>query len=158
MKTKLLQSLLIILFLVTILFVNNVQTRSIAKRLGIGIGYQYFSLKYGLSPNLSIEIRDTFESGIQIYGGRIYYNFNPQKKFVLYTGVEADYIVFNSLQMTGTGYAGLGFMGIEYFITKDLTFNLDVGPTYTKLTDSEYANLNVTGIDWVINSGINLYF
>ncbi len=127
------------------------------KKVGVGLGYSYMSLKYGLSNKISLEGRYTFDIGINLYGGRLYYNFNPQGKGVIYTGIQFDYIDFYIDDISGTGFGGLAFLGLEYFLSKTLTLAIELGPTYTKLADATYSNVNKESIDWVINTGINIY-
>ncbi len=125
--------------------------------MGIGSGYPYFSLKYGFSPRWSAELRGAFGSGISVYGGRLYHNLNPEKRTVIYFGGEVDYVGFDVDEVAGNGFIGLVFVGGEHFITKKLTLNLDIGPVYTKLTDTG-SDISVSGIDWVVNIGVNFYF
>jgi hypothetical protein len=131
---------------------------NISGRIGIGFGYPYVSLKYGVSPRLSLEARCAFGEGIIAGGPRLYLNFNPRDRTVYYLGVEANYITFDTDGISGTGYMGAIFVGGEIFFSRHFTFNLDVGPCYLRLTDSEFSDLSVDGIDYVANLGIHIYF
>jgi hypothetical protein len=150
-----------------ILLFSSIATKSLAndltRRLGIGLGWPYLSLKYGISPRFSIEGRGAFGEGIGVYGARLYYNFNPKDRAVIFTGLEGDYVNFDveiedeEEGMRGKGYVGYLFVGGEYFITDNFTFNLDIGPAYIDLTEDEF-DLNVSGIEWLYNLGISFYF
>ena len=59
--------LLIMFFLLRI--ISPVNAENIHKKIGIGLGYPFLSVKYGLSSKLSIEARGAFGKGIQVYGG-----------------------------------------------------------------------------------------
>jgi hypothetical protein len=148
------------------LFLSSIATQAqandLSKRLGIGLGWPYLSLKYGINPRFSVEGRGAFGEGIGVYGARLYYNFNPYDRAVIFTGLEGDYVSFDveiedeEEGMKGKGYVGYLFVGGEYFINDNFTFNLDIGPAYIDLTEDEF-DLNVSGIEWLYNLGINLY-
>jgi len=152
---------LIILALILLLNVGVVSigySDDLTHRIGVGLGYPYFSLKYGFSPKWCAELRGAFGSGIAVIGGRLYYNWNCEKRTVIYCGGEMDYVTFDTEGIAGNGFLGLVFIGGEHFISKSFAVSLDIGPVYTKLTDSEYSDVSVSGIDWVVNIGINFYF
>lgn len=152
---------LIILALIFLLNVGVIAigySDDLTHKIGVGLGYPYFSLKYGFSPKWSAELRGAFGSGIIVMGGRLYYNWNSEKRTVIYCGGEMDYVTFDTEDIAGNGYLGLVFVGGEHFISKRFAVSLDIGPVYTRLTDSEYSDVSVSGIDWVVNIGINFYF
>ncbi len=130
---------------------------SIKGKIGIGLGYPYLSLKYGLTQNLSLETRGAFGDGINVYGGRLYYNFNPNDMIVISIGGERDYVSFDTDGTSGKGYIGYGFISGEYFIFQEFTLNLDVGPAFISLNEDKFK-LSVDGIEWIFNLGINFYF
>ncbi len=147
-----------LIFLINVSVVCIGYADDLTHKIGVGLGYPYLSVKYGISPQWSGELRGAFGSGIVVAGGRVYYNLNPEKRAVIYYGLEIDYVSFDSEGIAGTGYLGLIFVGGEYSINKSLTVCMDIGPVYTKLTDSEYSDVSVSGIDWVVNIGVNFYF
>lgn len=146
--------LLIVLFHCVICFADNK-----GGVLGIGFGYPYFSLKYGISDETSIEGRYAFGTGINVYGGRLYYNFNPQNTVVCYFGIEGNYITFNKSEDTiaGNGNAFEVFLGGEIFLKKTLSLNMDLGLCYSRLTEQTYS-LSAEGSDYLLNIGVNIYF
>jgi len=144
-------------FLLRTCLVSTAYSDDLTHTIGIGSGYPYFSLKYGLSPRWSFELRGAFGSGISVYGARLYHNLNPEKRTVIYFGGEVDYVGFDVDEVAGNGFIGLVFVGGEHFITKKLTLNLDIGPVYTNLMDTD-SDISVSGMDWVVNIGVNFYF
>ncbi len=126
----------------------------ISGKFGVGLGNPYISLKYGFNSKFSGEIRGAFGSGITVYGIRGYYNLGPDSKVVIFLGGEADSISFDTEGISGNGSALMVFLGIEYFITNKLTLSADIGPAL--ITVSSKGN-SVSGLEWVINIGINFY-
>ncbi len=148
----------ILLFLFNFSVASNSHSYDLTHKIGIGLGYPYLSLKYGISPKWSMELRGAFDDGIQVLGGRLYHNFTPEERTVIYCGGEMDCVTFDTKDIAGSGYLGLIFVGGEHFFSKKFTFCLDFSTVYTKLTDSEYSDVSVSGIDLVVNMGINFYF
>jgi hypothetical protein len=130
----------------------------LTRRIGIGFGYPYFGIKYGINPGVSLEAKVAFGEGIIVGGPRIYCNFNPRDRTVYYLGGEVNYVTFDTEDAKGEGFIGGVFIGGEIFLSRSFSFNLDFGPYYTKLIDSEFTDLEVDGIDYVVNLGIHIYF
>jgi hypothetical protein len=147
---------IIILFLLTCCFISNVEAHDLTKRLGIGLGNPYISLKYGINSKFSTELRCAYGENILVVGPRFYHNFNPEDRVVIYLGVEGDYVTFDKDNLNGNGYIGMVFVGMEYFSTNNLTFCTDIGPAYVSLSGNNDSETD--GIGWVINLGINYYF
>lgn len=130
------------------------------KTFGIGMGYPYFSLKYGITSKTSIETRGAYDPDVLVGGLRLNHYFNPEDKAVFYISGEADYVLFQSSWVeagNGEGYAFGCFIGSEYFIEKNFTFNLDIGPVFIGLADTN-RNISSNGVQWVFNAGLNYYF
>lgn len=141
-----------------------VDVNDLTHRLGLGLGWPYLSLKYGIVLNFSIEARGASAEGITAWGPRLYYNFNPLEQCVIFTGLGVDFVNFvvpadskDKKDVTGSGYTASAFVGGEYFISDNFTISADIGPTYIDLTEREF-DLNVGGIEFVANLGINFYF
>ncbi|OGS20204.1 MAG: hypothetical protein A3J83_08720 [Elusimicrobia bacterium RIFOXYA2_FULL_40_6] len=150
---------IIILGLVSaIIFGKTVFGDELGGRLGVGFGYPSLSLKYGLSSRLLVEGKGSSGEGIQVYGGRVYYNFNPKDKIVLYAGGELDSISFNSEDEKGSGTMILGFLGAECFISERLALSADIGPGQINIADSVQSNISVSAPEWILNLGVNVYF
>jgi len=125
------------------------------RKWSIGLGNPYICLKYSASPKFSIEGRGAFGSGISVYSLRFYRNFTRRNKTVTFIGGEVGTINFDKPDKEGNGYVGMLFLGFERFISKRLTFLLDIGPAYISLSSE---GTSVEGIEWVYNLGVNIYF
>jgi len=140
----------------------------------LGLGYPYVSVKYNLSEKTAAEFRYINSSGINVYAGRFYWNFKAMpgavsrdyvhqtaKKYdktILFTGFEGGYIKFNTLDVKGSGTEIAGFIGGEHFISKQLSLLLDFAPTFISLKDSDYSDVKVSGIEFVVNLGLYYRF
>ncbi len=130
---------------------------------GIGLGWPYLSFKYGFHQNWAIEARSAYEDKIGVYGMRGYYNFNHYKKGLLFTGLGIDYVGFvlptddGGKKVHGEGYVFSLFLGGEYFINQRFALSADIGPAYVGLNEDEF-DLSVTGIEFIVNLGLNFYF
>jgi hypothetical protein len=140
-----------------LIFCSVASAYDLTKRVGIGFGYPYLSIKYGVNPGFSIEAKGAFGEKIMVVGGRAYCNFNPMDRTVYYLGGEVNYVKFELEEIEGEGYMGGFFMGGEIFLSRSFSFNLDFGPYYTRLEDAK-SNSTVEGIDYVVNLGVHIYF
>ncbi|MBU1753325.1 SH3 domain-containing protein [bacterium] len=147
---------IILIFLSICCFTSDVESYDLTKRIGIGLGNPYASLKYGINSKFSTELRCAYGEDILVIGPRFYYNFNPKEKIVIYVGGEGDCVTFDKDDMKGNGYIGMAFIGMEYFSTNNLTFCTDIGQAYVSLSKDNKNEAD--GIGWVINLGINYYF
>lgn len=131
-------------------------------KFGIGLGWPYLSFKYGFHQNWAIEARGAYEDEIGVYGMRGYYNLNHYKKGLLFTGLGIDYVDYvlsedNQKDVEGEGYVCSLFVGGEYFINERFALSADIGPVYVGLSEDEF-DLSVSGIEFVVNLGVNFYF
>lgn len=134
---------------------------------GVGINYPGLGARYFLSDKISLELKGQFETNITVGGLRGYYYFNPKSKsktktkskstYLLFAGLEGDYVSFKGDVSKGTGLAGELFIGGEYFFTKSFSLQLDLGPALISLTDKDTSE-SVNGVEYVTNFGINYYF
>lgn len=147
--------LMVMVMAMLVFFILPAQANDLSGQLGIGVNFPGVSVKYGLNPNLSLEGKCQFASGIVVGGPRVYYNFNPESKLVLFVGGELDYVSFDTDNTSGNGFAGEVFGGGEYFLTDKLAFLMDLGPAYTKVAGSDEEK---DGWDIVLNLGFNYYF
>lgn len=126
-------------------------------RFCAGLNYPGVSVKYGITSRLAIEVRYQTESGVAVMGPRLYYIIKEMNKINLHAGIEADFITFTGEVSKGTGYAGEVFVGGEYFINRNLSFLIDIGPAFISMADTGTSE-SVSGIEIVLNLGINYYF
>lgn len=127
------------------------------KKIGIGIGYPYISIKYGHNTKYSAEARGAFGEGISILGARLYYNFKPVSSIIPFLGIEGDYTMFESDDLSGKGFITYVFAGGEYSISKRISLTMDIGTAYIGIWENDY-DLNVRGFEFVFNVGVNFYF
>jgi hypothetical protein len=127
-------------------------------RVGIGLGFPYLSLKYGITHQAAFELRCAYMDGILVAGGRLYYNINPQRQLVGYITLEGDYISFRDVEgLSGSGYIFAIFFGGELFASRSVSITGDIGPAYISIKDND-TGASVNPIQFVANLGINLYF
>lgn len=130
---------------------------SIDKKIGVGINYPGFGLKYRINSKDTVEIKTQFEKDILAIGTRYYYNFSIRDKLVLFCGGEVDGLRFRGRVSDGNGIAILTFIGGEYLTAPDFGVSLDIGPAYLSLKDKD-TNERENGIDFVMNIGLTYYF
>lgn len=145
----------LVMLVLTSLLISITAIPASAGRWGIGLGNPYISLKYWATPRFAIEGRGAFGSGIGAYSVRFYRGFSPKNKTVIFVGLEGGLINFDKEDIEGDGSFGMLFLGFEHFISKKMTFSLDIGPAYIGLSSE---GTSVGGIEWVYNLGVNFYF
>lgn len=129
----------------------------LSHRIGVGLNWPGIAVKYGISPKWAIEGRYQTQDKISVMGPRIYYVMKEGSALNLLAGVEGDYVTFTGDVSQGSGFAGEIFVGGEYFVARNLSFLLDMGPAYVSLSDTDTSE-SVSGLDVVLNMGVNYYF
>lgn len=122
---------------------------------GISIGNAYLGLRYGFSPKFGVEIRKGLDSEVNTTNIRGYFNIYDKEKSGIYLGAEYSSINFNSNGIAGEGYSVLPFAGIEFFLGRNISLGIDLGPMYINLGSQ---NVSVDGFEYVSNFGLNYYF
>jgi len=143
----------LLIFIIFIISASGINLN--AGELGITAGYPYLGGKYNFSDKISAEARYATGSGINVYVGRFYWNFSRYDKLSLFTGPEFGYVNFNTYDMKGTGYETGVMLGMEYFITPGFSFMMDFVPVVIGLKSDNYK---VSGVEFVLNLGLNFYF
>lgn len=147
-----------VLFLFLLLTLSSQASGEIAKgKFGLGLNYPGLGVRYFLCDKISLEGKGQFEKDIFVGGLRGYYYFKPEAKVLLLAGLEGDFVSFKGEESKGIGFAGELFVGGEYFFAKKLSVQLDFGPAYIFLKDKDTSE-DVSGIEYVVNFGINYYF
>lgn len=151
-----------ILLIISLFFCSYKYSEAVdlSQKFGIGLGYPYLSLKYGISSSFTSEARWAYGEGINVFSGRGYYNFYQEESITGFTGCDIGYIKFDTEGIKGNGYLLMGFVGGEYFFIKDdFSLGLDIGPAFISLNTREIGqDFSVDGIEWVFNLGLNYYF
>lgn len=126
------------------------------RSLGVGAGYPYIALIWGLFPDWSIEPRMAFGPGIFTIGSRINYRLKKWDKYDLYTGIEYYHITFDTQQIMGTGSMLEVYLGGNYHMENKITISLDLGPAYVYLKEKDGYFIKSFG-DWVVNIGLKYF-
>ena len=126
------------------------------EKLSLGVGYPYLYFSWDFMHKLSLEPRIAFGYGIAAMGSRLNYGLKEWGKWAAYTGFEYYFINFETKGIKGFGSLMEGYIGGSYSITKDLDFNLDIGPAYLYIKESGGLSVNSIG-DWIINTSIKFY-
>jgi hypothetical protein len=124
---------------------------------GVSLNYPGAGIRYLFNDQLSLELRGQFADDIVVSGLRGNYYFNPGSKTVLFMGVESDYVSFKGTESKGNGFAEELYLGMEFFLLRDFSLQADFGPAFIVLKDKDSA-LSVSGIEYVVNFGVNWYF
>jgi hypothetical protein len=74
------------------------------------------------SNKISTEIKYQAENDIFVVGLINYYYFSSKIKYVLFTGLEYDFVSFKSKISEGNGFASELFIGGEYFLIKNFRY------------------------------------
>ena len=128
------------------------------KDIAVGVNFPGLGARYFLSDKISLELKGQIETDIFVSGLRGYYYFSPAAKYLLFAGLEGDFVSFKGDDSKGTGIAGEVFVGSEYFFAKCLSVQLDLGPAFVSLEDTKDTSESVSGLEYVVNFGINYYF
>ena len=128
------------------------------KDIAIGVNFPGIGARYFFSDKISAELKGQLEKDIVVGGLRGYYYFSPQAKYLLFAGLEGDFVSFKGDDSEGTGFAGEVFIGGEYFFNKSFSVQLDLGPALIFIKDTKDTSESVSGLEYVVNFGINYYF
>lgn len=149
---------IIIVFVALISFCGLAAGADDPGRFSVGLNYPGFSVRYRGGKGLIWEAKTQFDTGITVIGGRLSKYFKKeQPKLRFIKGIELDYVSFKSEETTGVGMASEAFIGGEYFVTKKLSVQLDLGPAFIFVKDNSYG-LSANSLEFVANFGIYLYF
>ena len=122
-----------------------------------GINYPGLGLRYFMTDLYMAEARAQTTGNVTLGGARLCRYFEPLSKVYPYVGLEADYLSFRGAAGRGTGYSQELFAGGEYFVSREFSVSMDVGPAYLELSDQN-SSASVSGLQFVANFGINYYF
>ncbi|MDD5492546.1 MAG: hypothetical protein PHV60_07710 [bacterium] len=130
---------------------------SLMPRWGVGLNYPGAGIKYLFNDKLCLELRGQYAEDIVIGGLRGNYYFNPDSNAVLFMGIESDYVSFKGEESKGHGFAEELYLGLEFFLMSYFSLQVDLGPAFIILKDKD-SSLSVSGIEYVVNFGLNWYF
>ncbi|MFW6134236.1 MAG: hypothetical protein ACOC5R_01510 [Elusimicrobiota bacterium] len=146
-----------IILVIAMMTVSNGITAGTGKKLAVGINYPGLGVRYGITDSVCMELKGQYQDDIIVAGLRSYKYFSSLSGVHPFVGIEADFVDFKGDQSEGSGIALEIYGGGEYFLTKNLSFQLDIGPAYIALSDKNY-DVSEDGIEFIANMGINWYF
>lgn len=142
----------------SLFFVSLIYASQFPYKFGFSLNYPGIGAKYILKKNI-FELRFQRSEDEQytatIFGLR-YYRYFPKNIFYLYAGLEAAGLDTKS-RLSDNGSGGIvsgGFAGVEKFLFKNFSINLDIGPYVATATT---GNVSVTEFDFVLNLSLNFY-
>ena len=123
-------------------------------RFALGLGYPDVRLRYDIK-DWALEAKGSFASGLQIYSGRLSWDFMSVGPLKALVGAEGGWIKFDQIDtISGTGSYGQLYVGLEYPFAKRLKLEVDGGPLYVQL-NAEGQSV-ATG-DLAFNAALYLY-
>ena len=128
-------------------------------KIGIGLNYPGFSVRYFKSDRTAWEAKLQTETNILVVGARLnkYSNLRSNNKIQIIKGLEVDLVSFKGDTAEGYGMAAEVFLGGEYSISNKLSLQLDFGPALVFLMDRDYKDVKANSLEFVLNLGINWY-
>ncbi len=127
------------------------------KRWFIGLTYPGITAGYQ-GNSFALELRGYRSGNTTIYGPRFtnyVYSFRGGN---LYWGIDLYSVSeFEGDLTRGDGYMAGGIIGLQKYIGSRFSFTLDSGPYYIKLED-DLSGLDNSGVEFVINTGLNIHF
>lgn len=121
--------------------------------VGIGLGWPYAGVKYKFSRT-ALEAVGAADDSVSVLAGRFYWNFAKAGSLDLYTGIEGGRINFDTLDLNGKGYETAAFLGAEYYISRHISFSMDLAPTVIWLRSGPHKT---SGLEWVLNTALYVY-
>lgn len=110
------------------------------QRFAIGLGYPDVRARLDLGRSWAVEAKFTLEQDIQIYSGRVYWDFLDLGPLMVELGAEGGVARFNGLDtLDGTGGFGEGFLCLEYPIGNRMRLAVDGGPARVAATSDGYT-------------------
>ena len=145
--------------LCALVFSSESRCEIIKHDFSIGLSYPGIGARYVAGRKTAVELKAGYDGVVGILGGRWHYYFNPNAaRFNFFLGSEADYTIFKDGDTKGSGYAFQPlFLGGEYFINKNFSFQMDAGPAAMFLKDTNRST-SFNDVVFVINFALNWYF
>jgi len=116
---------------------------------GITLGYQ--------GRGYTVELRGSHQNDITVIGPRFSQNIYPFQDGNIYWGTDLFHVEFEDVIVEGNGkMAGL-VGGLQTYLGRHLSFNVDGGPYFVKL-DDDVSGVSVDGLEFVVNAGVQVHF
>lgn len=127
--------------------------------LNLSLNYPGAAVRYFLADGKALELLGQGQDKVFV-GGLRYYLFPASlRKGALrpYLAAEADYLGFKGSYAKGTGWGGGLYGGTEYHLNRAFSVQADLGAMYISVKDKD-TSLIESGLEFVINLGVNYYF
>lgn len=109
-------------------------------------------------PRVSLGIHYQKQRGVAVYGLRQRYHLNPDApRTNFFVGLEENRVTFDIDGVKGRGWTGGAFLGLDYFVARRWSLEMDAGPAFIALEDGDSAVTN-EGLDFVANVGLNWHW
>ncbi|OGS52555.1 MAG: hypothetical protein A3J79_07570 [Elusimicrobia bacterium RIFOXYB2_FULL_62_6] len=121
--------------------------------IGVGLGWPYAGVKYKFSKT-ALEAIGSADESVSLFAGRFYWRFARAGSLDIFTGLEGGRVSFDTPELTGKGYETAAFLGAEYYISKNISFSMDLAPTVIWLKAGPHES---GGVEWVLNTALYFY-
>jgi hypothetical protein len=137
-------------------FTPGALAQSLDGRIGVGVNWPGFQVKYGFSEEWLGEAKVSLASNNTTAGVRVYRLFPEVPRMLMavkpYLGTELDWVFSDYVD---GGVLGGAFAGLEMMPTENLGIELDAGLYYQNL----WSNLgDVVDVGIILNLGVTWFF
>jgi hypothetical protein len=109
-------------------------------RFALGLGYPDLRARVDLGYSVDAELKVALEQGIQVYTGRVYWDFWDIRPFKLMVGAEGGVAEFQGIDsISGSGSVLGCFVGAELPVAHRLRLSVDVGPSRIQASSEGYS-------------------
>jgi hypothetical protein len=121
--------------------------------LSSGVAFQGMALS-----RLSLGVHYQKQRGVGVYGLRQRWYANPKAPTInVFAGLEENRVTFDIDGVRGRGWTVGAYVGLDYFVAKRWSLEMDAGPAFIDLRDGDNAVTN-EGLDFVVNLGLNWHW
>ncbi|MFC2061225.1 CsgG/HfaB family protein [Elusimicrobiota bacterium] len=129
--------------------------------LGLGLNYPGASFRYlsstpGRGRNLHWELKYQQADSIPAIGCRLSLYLNKAGAALFFMGAEVAYTSFTYELCKVTGFIAEPYLGLELFVSETISFQVDMGPAFYRLSDSNY-DVKASGYEICANIGMTFY-
>jgi len=126
------------------------------ERFAVGLGYPDIRARVALGYGWDVEAKFAFEQGIQVYSGRLYWNFLDFGPVKVVAGAEEGFARFDAglYSINGTGSFTEGFLGLEYPFARRLSLSIDAGPARIQATSEGFS---YSSTQLIYNTALYIY-
>lgn len=134
------------------------------RSLAAGLAYTGILFRKGFMKHYAAEAHYLFgqagssddDVSAHAFGLRGYRHFRVGSRVQPYAGLEGAYLRAKTRLQEGSGYAGGGFAGIEYYLTSRFSVGFDLGPYYVWFKEKDLGT-SEGGMDFILSTYANFY-